>query len=71
MIQDGFVANAWKEHISKISEIDCPEQVNIGTDDNYRLSLKDMAGIFIVHAFLMLVAIAIAMFDRWRKKKAE
>lgn len=71
MIQDGFVANAWKEHISKISEIDCPEQVNIGTGDNYRLSLKDMAGIFIVHAFLMLVAIAIAMFDRWRKKKAE
>jgi Ligand-gated ion channel len=73
MIQDTFIEMSWNEHISKISEISCPEYVNINNDadDNYRLSLKDMAGIFIVHGFLMLTALSIAMIDRWRKKKTE
>jgi hypothetical protein len=73
MIQDGFVQEAWKEHIEKISQTTCPEHVaiNEGSDEEYRLSLKDMAGIFIVHGFLMLIALSIAVFDRWRKKKME
>jgi Ligand-gated ion channel len=73
MIQDNFVADAWKKHIAKISDITCPENVNLdkNSGDKYRLSMKDMAGIFIVHAVLMFVAILIALFDRWRKKKTE
>lgn len=73
MIQDGFVEEAWRKHVAKISQTTCPEQVEINnnTDDNYRLSLEDMAGIFIVHGFLMLAAVSIALFDRWRKKKTE
>ena len=73
MVQDGFVENAWREHIMKISETTCPEHVDINNDndDKYRLSLMDMAGVFIVHGFLMLTAVSIAMFDRWRKKKME
>ena len=73
MIEDGFVENAWRDHIAKISQTNCPDQVEINKhiDGKYQLSLKDMAGIFIVHGFLMLTAVSIAVFDRWRRKKNE
>jgi hypothetical protein len=71
MIQDGFVAVAWANHVKKISNVSCPSHtaIAIDTDDKFSLSLNDMAGIFIVHVILMAVAVSIALFDRWRKKK--
>jgi Ligand-gated ion channel len=73
MIADGFVGNAWENHLNKISTISCSAEAR--TDDksgrSFSLSLKDMAGIFIVHGALMVIAVFYALVDKLRKQKAD
>ena len=72
MINDGFVATAFQNHLQKLSTINCSLHADTTTDigeDQYRLSMKDMAGIFIVHGCSMVVAVLYAAYHRWRKKK--
>ena len=72
MINDGFIAKAYQNHIRKISTTNCPMQLDITQDikeDQYRLSMIDMAGIFIVHGCSLVLALVYASYHRWWKKK--
>ena len=62
MIADGFIEQAWQDHLDKISQIDCVEPVpNSGDDDIYSLGLKEMGGIFVTHLLLTTVAVVVAI----------
>lgn len=67
MISDGFVAEAWKNHIAKIATIDCEAQADEQSmnpeDENFSLRISEMAGIFIMHLGLMVFAVLVAFFD--------
>jgi Ligand-gated ion channel len=71
MISDGFISNAWQNHLKKIATIDCSDNSTYESksSNTFSLSLKDMAGIFIVHGSLVVIALSLAFVDRSRKLK--
>ena len=62
---DGFLDEAWKNHLSKIGNHECAADVNEDSDDTSQLalSLTDMGGIFILHAFCSFFAVCLAFFQ--------
>jgi len=76
MLADGFVARAWKEHLDRISSTTCSgdglENNTSGednADENFSLSLQDMAGIFILHVALTVLAVLFAAADLWKRSR--
>jgi hypothetical protein len=63
MKEDGFLAREWSEFLNKEADTNCDVQEadrSSEDDDSIRLSLQDMAGLFILH--FALTAIAVCMF---------
>lgn len=74
MIDDGFIEQAWRNHLDRHGTVECVRETNHGggfdEEDTFSLTLVDVGGIFIVHVALSLVAIAIATYQfyvKWRK----
>ncbi|KAI2504707.1 ionotropic glutamate receptor [Fragilaria crotonensis] len=66
MLADGFVENAWKDHLNRIATIECVAEPQrgagaSGSDDTFSLSLEDVGGIFVLHAMLSAAAVALAV----------
>jgi hypothetical protein len=62
MAAEGFIGEAWQTHLDKVSTINCLERNSQGPggasdEENFSLGLKEMAGIFVVHASLSLLAL--------------
>lgn len=75
MITDGFVERAWTDHLDRISSTTCSgdslesNAAGDDTDGNFSLSLEDMAGIFILHVALTLLAVLFAMADLLKRSR--
>jgi len=72
MQDDGFIKDAWKTHKSKLSTIECIQEVKNGRreglEDTFRLTLQDVGGIFILHLCLTAFAMSLAFFQFFRRK---
>ena len=68
MEADGFIQLAWQKFLARVGDHTCAatsiEVENPLEENTNRLSLKEMAGIFIVHGFLTSIAAALA-FVQW------
>ena len=67
MLADGFVENAWKDHLNRIARIKCiaepPRGAGAsGSDETFSLSLEDV-GIFVLHAMLSAAALALVVAE--------
>jgi hypothetical protein len=56
MKADGFINEAGDNHIDKIATVTCHEQSTSSSSskNNFSLGLKDMGGIFIMHAVMIV-----------------
>jgi hypothetical protein len=67
MVAEGFVEQAWANHLNKIGTIECiaePQRGGGGGDDvTFSLGLQDVGGIFILHLILSVAAMALALFQ--------
>lgn len=72
MKSEGFLDRAWEAHLQRTSDQKCINRLdNDGAieDETYSLSIEEMAGIFIVHAILTAVAVAVALVGFYTMKK--
>ena len=73
MIDDGFIEQAWKNHLSRQGTIECIQDTSnngwFDESDTFSLTLVDVGGIFIVHIVLSLCAIALATGQFYVKYK--
>lgn len=64
MERDGFISQAWQNHLQKISQHDCTGKgPDFSDQPDSSLSLKDMGGIFLTHAGLSVLAVTMAVFQ--------
>ena len=68
MIADGFIEKAWRNHLNRIGTIECIRAPPKGGDggefeDTFSLGLRDVGGIFILHAILTTLAMSLALFQ--------
>lgn len=79
MKADGFIEQAWNTHLSRIGDASClaeegsivEQQLKGGDEENVSLSLEEMAGIFILHAILSVVALAVSLVRFFLVKKED
>ena len=79
MKADGFIEQAWNTHLSRIGDSSClaeessvtEQQLKGGDSDNAPLSLAEMAGIFICHAILSILALAVSLVRFFLVKKED
>lgn len=73
MKADGFIDQAWQDHLSKVSQVSCPDEAPAGPIDIETTSLgpKEMAGIFICHLFLTGIALFVAFFQYFHARKTK
>jgi hypothetical protein len=73
MLNDGFLDRAWRDHLERTASIQCiKENGNTGgglEDATSSLTVQDVGGIFIVHAVLSVVAVAMATYQFIRKAR--
>ena len=74
MANDGFLREAWQQHLGKIGTIECYADVNVGNeggndDETFSLTVQDVGGIFIVHAVLSTLAMLLAVYQFYHKAK--
>jgi len=74
MKADGFIERAWQEHLNRVggpkcSEDDYSDLVANFEEGAYSLGLREMAGVYVINAFLMLVALVIAYLKRETKRQ--
>jgi Ligand-gated ion channel len=64
MERDGFIREAWKNHLNKLSTVKCDLASGLNKPQhNASLGVKEMGGIFISYAFAMLAALLLALFQ--------
>jgi hypothetical protein len=70
MKADGFIDEAWRNHINSISTINCLASANLssGTEETYSLGLWELGGIFITHAALSALALILAFYQYFYTK---
>jgi hypothetical protein len=64
LIEEGFIHSAWQDHLDRTSTQDCSSQEmgeNMQVTTN-TLTLRNMGGIFIFHAFLSVLSLFFALF---------
>lgn len=74
MYQDGFIANAYEQFLDSISTYQCPVEESNYFDDSeeYRLTMKDMGGIFLWHFVAVLIALLVAVGSHfWEKGQVD
>lgn len=67
---DGFIKQTWDKYLRTLENQKCvtdPSSANGGSSNN-RLDVKDMAGIFALHAILSVVALCVAVVSFCHKK---
>lgn len=75
MKSDGFVDNAWDDHLREVATVDCDAAAMSDNDDesssdgnSSQLSLQAMGGVFIIHyistAFAIFLAVAIKVYSK-------
>lgn len=77
MKADGFIEQAWNTHLSRVGDASClaeegsiaEQQLKGGDEENTSLSFEEMAGIFILHAILSVVALAVSLVRFFLVKK--
>ena len=73
MIDDGFIEQEWKNHLSRFGTIDCiPDTRKNGwfdDADTFSLTIVDVGGIFIVHVVLSVAAVGLAIYQFKDKAK--
>ena len=64
MKADGFLEREWEAHLQRIGDQNCIEEKvlneNSGDDETFSLGVEEMAGIFIIHAMLLALALLVA-----------
>jgi Ligand-gated ion channel len=75
MMDDGFLDRMWKQHLDRISTIDCAKESSTGgttlsEDDTFSLTIQDVGGIFIVHVVLSSLAVLIAVYQFYRTRNS-
>jgi hypothetical protein len=66
MIDDGFVEDAWVNHMSRVGNMKCPEDTEtrgFTWDETFALDLIDVGGSFILHAFMTFLALTVALIS--------
>jgi Ligand-gated ion channel len=64
MIDDGFVEEAWVNHMSRVGTMKCPDDSQtrgFTWDETFALELNDVGGSFILHALMSFIAISLAV----------
>lgn len=76
MEADGFFDRQWRNHLNRIGASVCGNDQNLDTkeesiigEETFSLGLREMAGIYIIHAFLMGFALILALLKRETKKQ--
>lgn len=72
MKADGFIEKEWEAHLARTATQTCMEETDKASnieDETLSLSIHEMAGIFIVHAFLMMVAVLVSLVQYFRARK--
>lgn len=69
MKEDGFIEEAWQRHLERTSDIKCTTATQDTDSDSSQLSLQDMGGLFIIHYMVTALAICMAVFTKWNKKR--
>lgn len=76
MKTEGFLEEAWNEHLTKTTDWNCNAQgtnTNEADGDSGQLTLQNMGGVFIFHAMLTGGALLLALVTKYRdhQKKAK
>ena len=68
MIDDGFLDDAVADYMQRVRQVDCAARASVGGSDldNERLDMQGMAGIFLFHYAVTLVAMGIAVIGYCR-----
>jgi hypothetical protein len=71
MKEDGFVDREWRRYLERSADIDCDTESDLTSDnvDSPRLSLRDMAGLFIFHGSLTAIAVGMFVFHTYVDRK--
>jgi hypothetical protein len=70
---EGFIKEAWDKHLQRTATIECIAGPNNGggLEDMVSLSVYDVGGVFIVHAVLSFLAIALATYQFYVKARSK
>lgn len=70
MKEDGFLEEAWNQYLARMATVDCTLEDTALDDDNeqQQLDIQNMAGVFVFHFGLSLVAIFLAAWKVLRRK---
>lgn len=71
MKADGFIEREWKAHLQRTGDHNCVEHVESTSsteEDIFSLGVKDMAGIFIIHAILLALSVFLALVRPYCKQ---
>jgi Ligand-gated ion channel len=66
MIDDGFVEDAWVNHMSRVGNMKCPDETQtsgVTWDETFALDLMDVGGSFIIHVLMSCLALAVAVIS--------
>lgn len=72
MKNDGFIEREWQAHLQETGDHNCVAQVDSSSsadDDTFSLGIPEMAGIFIIHAMLMGLAVIVAILHHYRMRR--
>jgi hypothetical protein len=72
MQDDGFLEEAWRKHLQRTATVECisePTGFDIGLEETVSLTVADVGGIFIVHAVLSCLAVALATYQFYMKAR--
>lgn len=75
MKADGFIDREWEAHLQRTGDLNCVEMMNVnasaqeGEDEIlYSLGVQELAGIFIIHATLLVLAVLLVLLRRCRTR---
>jgi hypothetical protein len=72
MIDNGFIDQAWQAHLRNQSDHQCGDGGQEETKDvegQYSLTVKEVGGIFVFHGALGLLAIIVALGEKWFSRR--
>lgn len=71
MEYDGFINDAFTHYLDSISTYQCPEDDGsyFDIDETYKLTMKDMGGIFLWHFVAVMFALILAICKYYHRKR--
>ena len=71
MKADGFIEREWQAYLQRTGDHNCVSSVDSNADDadeTFSLGVSEMAGIFIIHLMLLVLAVLVALIQSYRLK---